>query len=119
LQNFIKHNLHFDRIIFRYPNASEGLRNFSKAFYKKIVFEHNTKELEELRLQISAKNYVKFSLRPSQFFYWYQEKRYPLYAEKCISKKIMKNAFAGACVTTEIASYEKARFAGYRTFVSS
>lgn len=115
----IDNNILSDRIIFRYPFATGGLKLFAKRFYKKIVFEHNTKEIEELKLNISNKHFAKFSLIPSCFFYWYQEKIYPLFAERYLAPKIMNYAYAGSCVTTEIAEYEKKRNPGYKTFVSS
>jgi glycosyltransferase involved in cell wall biosynthesis len=108
-----------DRIIFRYPFATSGLNYFTKKFNKKIVFEHNSKELEELCFNIENKRYAPFSIIPSRFFYWYQEKKYPIYAEKNLFREITAHACAGSCVTTEIAEYEKQRNPDYKTFVSS
>lgn len=112
-------NNEINRIICRYPFASIGLLRFTKSFYKKIVFEHNTKETEELKIEIANKTYAKFSLRPSKLFFWFQEKIHPLYCEKWVAKKIFKNAHSGACVTSEIAKYETERSPSYKTFVSS
>lgn len=109
----------FDRIIFRYPLATTGLLYFTKNFKNKIVFEHNTKEIEELKGYISSKAYAEFNIRPSKFFFWYTEKMMPLLHEKWVAPKIFKNAHSGACVTTEIAVYEKRRAPYYKTFVSS
>lgn len=109
----------FDRIIFRYPLTTKGLKNFSRHFDKKIVFEHNSKEIEEQRLTIKNKQYAEFGIFPSRFFYWYQEKVYPLYAEKYLFKATTGHAYAGACVTREIADYERSRNHSYKTFVSS
>ncbi len=109
----------FDRIIFRYPLTTKGLKNFSRHFDKKIVFEHNSKEIEEQHLAIKNKQYAAFGIFPSRFFYWYQEKVYPLYAEKYLFKATTGHAYAGACVTREIADYEKSRNHRYNTFVSS
>ena len=120
LADYIENNQFVtDRIIFRYPYATAGLKQFAKRFNKKIVFEHNSKEIKEQKLNIAKKKYAKFSFLPSQFFYWFQERKYPLYAEKYLSCSILKNAFAGSCVTTEIANYERRRNRGYKTFVSS
>ncbi len=120
LATYIKErSLTYDRFIFRYPFASLGLKKFSEIFAKKIVFEHNSKEIEELKVAIRNKNYAPFSILPSKFFFWYQEKKYPLVAEKKMAPKIMKMAYKGACVTTEIADYEKQRAPGYGVFVSS
>lgn len=120
LANFIKDNeFDFERIIFRYPYASLGLQLFANLFHKKIVFEHNTKEIEELNTEIGRKNYAPFSVRPSQFFFWLQEKKYPIYCERFVSKHIFAAAHSGSCVTTEIAKYEQKRNSTYKTFVSS
>jgi len=40
----------YDIIYFRYPGASYFLCRFIKKFNKKVVLEHNTKELEEIKL---------------------------------------------------------------------
>jgi hypothetical protein len=114
-----KKNWDIDRIIIRYPFASQGLFEFSRKFMKKIVFEHNTKETEEIKMSIGRKRYAPFSIRPSEFRFWYKEKKLPLINERTIAPKIFDNAFAGACVTTEIAQFEKHRNPNYRTFVSS
>jgi hypothetical protein len=120
LGDYIKEqNISCNRIIFRYPLASLGLLAFTKKNPGKIVFEHNTKEIEELQGSLSTKKHAPFSLRPSGFFYWLQEMVYPVYCEKRIAKKIFGYAYAGACVTSEIARYEQKRNPAYRTFVSS
>jgi hypothetical protein len=108
-----------DRIIMRYPLASPGLLHLSKTFSGKIVFEHNTKETEEIKLNISKKKYAYFSLRPSKFFFWLNEKKLPLHFENHFAPKIFGHAHSGACVTSEIATYEKKRCAEYKTFISS
>lgn len=114
-----QHYPNITRIIFRYPYASLGLKDFTAAQKNKIVFEHNSKEPQELKTAIASKNYAFFSISPSRFFYWYQEKIHPVYCELQVSKRIFSNAYAGACVTTEIAEYEKQRNPSYKTFVSS
>lgn len=40
----------FDLIVFRYPISNKYLYKFTKKYKNKIVFEHNSKELVELRL---------------------------------------------------------------------
>jgi hypothetical protein len=120
LAQFIQEkNFNFDRIVCRYPFASLGLYSFVKCFKNKVAFEHNTKELEEQKLYVSKKKYAKFGFRPSQFFFWLQEKVSPMYFEKFLAPKIFNYAFIGLCVTSEIASYQKERNSSYKTFVSS
>src|ERR1041385_193868 len=77
-QYIMAQNWNFDRMIIRYPFASRGLLKFSEKFMKKIVFEHNTKEIEEIKLHIARKRYAPFSIRPSEFRFWYNEKKLPL-----------------------------------------
>jgi hypothetical protein len=52
----------FDLILFRYPLASKGLLRFVRKYKGRIIFEHNSKELVELRLsekeQQSAVYYI-------------------------------------------------------------
>jgi hypothetical protein len=117
-ENIAAKNWNIDRVIMRYPFASSGLLEFSEKFMKKIVFEHNTKETEEIKLHIARKRYAPFGIRPSEFRFWYKEKKLPLINEKNIGPKIFDNAFAGACITTEIAQFEHHRNPNYKTFVS-
>lgn len=79
----------FDYIIFRYPLANKYLYNLTGKYKGKIIFEHNTKEPEELQStgadKLLYENEVKFA--PS----------------------VLQNARALIGVTSEIAAYEKGR----------
>jgi tetratricopeptide (TPR) repeat protein len=75
-----------DIIYMRYPWADASVLRLVQRF-KNIVFEHQTKELPELRFI-----------------------RSPLYAdEKKYAKSVMQNVRASVCVTPEIFTYEKRR----------
>lgn len=120
LASFItERHYRFDRIVCRYPLASFGLLNFTRTFEHKIVFEHNAFELSEVKLSLENRKHIRFSLRPSLFFYWLQEIKLPVYYEEKIAGKIYRHANSGACVTRAIAEYEKKWYPAYKTFVSS
>lgn len=118
LAEVIAEEYQVDKIIFRYPLAGYGLQRFTKRFRNKIVFEHNAIEIEEVKLLLKKRK-VDFSLRPSLFLYWFQEMKWPAVSEKLLAPVALRNAHSGACVTSEIADYQRRRARGYRTFVSS
>lgn len=109
----------FDIILFRYPLASVHLLKFTKKHHKKVVFEHNTIEEGELKLQLFhlIKN-TKFSLKPGYFINIIQNGFLPLIFEKFFAKSILKNCLTGISVTEEIAEYQKKRY-NVPHFVSS
>lgn len=73
-----------------------------------VVFEHNTKELEEAVLNVTKlKSKISFSLRPSIFFNYIEQIILPVYIERRRTKKVLQYAKAGVCVTHELAEYEK------------
>lgn len=83
----------FDLALFRYPLASFGLKKIVKKYGGKIIFEHNTFELEE------TGHYKYNSL---QAFYTYS-------FEKYFAPKILQNVKAIISVTDEINEYEEKR----------
>lgn len=115
--NFIK-SFEFDYIIFRYPGASLGLCNFLKEFKGKVYFEHNTIEIEELKLDVKRKSNINFNIRPSLFLYWFEEKKLDILSEKYVAPYILKNAGGGICITSEIACHEKSKFKKYKTIIT-
>lgn len=97
----------YDKIIFRYPLASVGLYRLLKKYPYKIIFEHNTKEVEELASDlVKVRATIPFSLKPGYFIYKFEVGYLPLLLEKYLAPKIFKNAFMGVSVTHEIANYE-------------
>lgn len=56
----------FDLILFRYPLANKELLRFVKKYSGKVVFEHNSKELVELALDLPAKPGIRFHLEAEQ-----------------------------------------------------
>jgi len=109
----------FDLILFRYPLASVQLLKFTKKYQKKVVFEHNTIEEGELKLQLlNLLKHTKFSLKPGYFINIIQNGFLPLILEKFFAKSILKNCLTGISVTEEIAEYQKKRYNAIN-FVSS
>ncbi|MBK6836156.1 MAG: hypothetical protein IPG89_18550 [Bacteroidetes bacterium] len=107
-------------VLFRFPMSSIGLLKFVKMNPNAVVFEHNTKELEEALLNVNKlKSKISFSLRPSIFFNYIEQIILPVFIERRITKKVLQYAKAGVCVTHELAEYEKKRFSGYKTVVIS
>jgi glycosyltransferase involved in cell wall biosynthesis len=89
LYKSIKAQGDFDFFIFRYPTADLNFLFLIKKLKGKVILEHNSKELEELK----AKN--NFFLY--KYYYW---------SEKRIGPLIIKNAKGIIGVTNEITNYE-------------
>ncbi|MCB0489356.1 MAG: hypothetical protein R2820_08835 [Cyclobacteriaceae bacterium] len=83
-------NREFDLILFRYPGADFFLWIFSIVYGQRVVFEHNSIELEELRL------------RKSESF-WY---RYFYYSEKWFGSIVRKYVRGFIGVTNEITQWQ-------------
>ena len=108
----------YTHIIFRYPLASYSLFKLVKKYKNKIIFEHNTKEIEEISLQsIQFRNSLQFSFKPGYFIYILERGFFQLWQEKYFGKKIFKYANSGIAVTNEIANYEMNRYNTYKVNV--
>lgn len=108
----------YDYVLFRYPLASLSLLNLSKRLNKKIIFEHNTKEIEEIVLQSKLfRASLKFSFKPGYFIYLLERGYLSIWQEKFFGKKIFNYAKFGIAVTNEIAEYEKNRQPNYKVDV--
>lgn len=118
---WLKNNIkNYDVCIMRYPLASKGLYQLVKAYSKKIVFEHNTKELEEVLItQKQDRKKIAFAFKPGFFFYYLEIGILPFLFEKYFAGKIFKHALLGVCVTREIARYESNRCVDYQNEVIS
>ena len=116
---WLKNNIqNYDVLIMRYPLASKGLYHLVKTYSKKIVFEHNTKELEEVLItQKQDRKKIAFAFKPGFFFYFLEIGLLPYLFEKYFAPKIFKHALLGVSVTKEIATYESNRCVGYQNKV--
>lgn len=87
----------FDLLVMRYNSSNYHFNNLVKAFKNKIVFEHNTLELEQFKLMykglINSNSWVS----------------YTYFSEKYFGPKTLSNAAGIIGVTNEITYYEKSR----------
>lgn len=108
LDKFIVEQPAFDAYFFRYPLASSRLYQLVKKHKNKFVFEHNTKELPEIKQQgISWVRKFKFRPTPSYCKLILNSLVKPVFNEIYYAKKILKHARKGISVTHEISEYEK------------
>jgi hypothetical protein len=72
----------------------------NKKLNKKIVFENNTKEVEEVALQAKLfRTSLKFSIKPGYFIYLIERGYLTIWQEKILGKKIFK---LSADISTDI-----------------
>lgn len=119
VSDFITQNENkFDLFITRYPFADYSLLELVKRHAGKIVFEHNTNELEERRL-VARNNRLKipFSFRPSVIAYYIEAVFFESYIERTIGSKCLQYAAGGIVVTPEIEKIVKSRYKNYKTIV--
>lgn len=113
LSNYIKNNVYkTDCFYLRYPGASKGLYKVSKMFGNKIISEHQSKEIDEIR---SYSNQHRFGLKPSDFLSWLLYQKIPRYNERVWGNKFIKSINTAVAVTNEIAEYQRRRGAS-KTF---
>jgi hypothetical protein len=113
-----KHILTFTHIIFRYPLASYPLLGLVKKYKNKIIFEHNTKEIEEIAMQSKLfRKSLPFAFKPGYFIYLLERGYFQTWQEKYFGRKIFKYAHSGIAVTNEIADYETNRCKYYKLSV--
>ncbi len=119
LNLFLKKNIHnYSHIIFRYPLASYSLYKLVKKFKYKILFEHNTKEIEEIELQSKQfRSSLSFLFKPGYFLYLLERGYFQTWQEKYYGNKIFRFAQSGIAVTNEIAHYEMSRCKTYKVSV--
>jgi hypothetical protein len=115
ISNYLNENQsNFSTILFRYPTASLPLHFLTKKHKKRIVFEHNTKEIEEMNLHAdNFKKSLPFKFKLGYFIYLFERGYLAVWLEKVLGKHIFKNAKLGIAVTNEIADYEKKRCSSY------
>ena len=92
LEKYVKKET-FEAIYYRYTFANFPLVKFAKRYKNKLILEHNTKEIDELKLGI---------LKDSGL-------RYNLLIEKHFVKSLFRNSLFGVAVTNEIKNYENER----------
>jgi hypothetical protein len=95
-----------DFFYLRYSGASLRLYFIVKKFGKKIISEHQSKEIIEIN-ESSAAN--PFNLRPSKFLSWFNYQFIPIFNEKIWGILFARKVKAIVTVTNELALYQKAK----------
>lgn len=105
LRDFIsKEYDNVDFFYIRYPGATKQFLKIIKKFGSKIILEHQSKELDEIK-SLMAEN--KFGFNPSKFLSWFQYSFMPFYLEYYYGPKISQNIKACVAVTNEIGNYQE------------
>lgn len=118
---YLEENAHkFDLILIRYVLGDSGLLNIVKTYGDKLIIEHNTKELEQLKV-FGTEKWKSFTsnFRPGYLLTYLESYLFRFIKEKYFGNKIRKNSAFGFAVTKEIAIYEEKRAKGYKCFVVS
>jgi glycosyltransferase involved in cell wall biosynthesis len=88
----------------RYPKASFALFKFAKKNKYRIISEHQSKEVDEIR---STKNEHKLGLKASKIISFFLYQIWPIYNEYIWGKYYSKYLKAKVAVTNEIAIYHQ------------
>lgn len=93
-----------DLFYLRYYGPSKMLNEIALGFGDKIVAEHQSKEIDEIK---SATNLNPFGFRPSKLLSWYLYNYRPIYNEKKWGTQFVKNIKSVITVTNELALFQK------------
>ncbi len=93
-----------DFFYIRNPGSTFLFTKLVKRFGKKIVIEHQSKELDEIK---SLMKENVFGLKPSKFLSWFQYSFWPFYNEVLFGHRINKKIRASIAVTNEIAQFQR------------
>jgi glycosyltransferase involved in cell wall biosynthesis len=95
-----------DFVYLRYPGASAALYRMAKRLGRKLVSEHQSKEIIEI---LESRNEHPFGLRPSKFLSWLQFQFLPLFNERRYGKRYARRIGAIVTMTHELAAYHSAK----------
>jgi glycosyltransferase involved in cell wall biosynthesis len=95
-----------DFVYLRYPGASAALYRMAKRLGRKLVSEHQSKEIIEI---LEARSEHPFGLRPSKFLSWLQFQFLPLFNERRYGKRYARRIGAIVTMTHELAAYHSAK----------
>lgn len=96
----------YDVIYIRYPLASKSFCKITKQYGKKIIIEHQSKEIHEI---ISLLKNKPFQFKLGYFLHVLEFGLLKIATEYFYGKCVLKNIAGGIAVTSEIAEYEKSR----------
>ncbi len=95
-----------DFIYLRYPGASAALFRMAKRLGRKLISEHQGKEIIEI---LEAKGQHPFGLRPSKLLSWLLFQFLPIYNERRYGNRFAQRIGAIVTVTHELAAYQRAK----------
>ncbi len=103
--NYIERHINeYDVIYMRYPTSSYWLYKGIKKIGHKVVFEHNTKDLDEAIMRAKSN---PFGWSPTSILTWLQDNKYIIWVEKFWAPKVLKYTKFGLANTHEIVQYKK------------
>jgi hypothetical protein len=105
-------------VVIRYPNASRKIVEILKMYPGKIIFEHNTLELNELLFNIKVLTIrdVFYLLKEGNGRLW-NEYLKPYFFEKRYGATVLSLVKAGLCISNTVASFEKEKYSPYQVLV--
>jgi glycosyltransferase involved in cell wall biosynthesis len=95
-----------DFVYLRYPGASAALYRLAARLGKKLICEHQAKEIIEI---LESKDQHPFGLRPSRFLSWLQFQFLPLYNERRWGNRFARRIGAIVTMTHELADFQRAK----------
>ena len=103
--NFLKSKSNQTDVFYlRYPGASKGLYQIAKKFGSKIVSEHQSNEVAEIK---SFKNQHPFGLKISKLISWYLYYHLPILNENRWGNLFAKKINSIVTITNELADYQR------------
>jgi glycosyltransferase involved in cell wall biosynthesis len=107
-----------DICFFRYPLADKVLFSVCEKIPMRIIFEHNTKEPQELLLRLKSYNFRDYAylLRKGKLNVLLKETAV-LLNELIWAPRVLKLAAGGISVTSEIAEFQRRRDPTYKSLV--
>lgn len=108
----------YDFIIFRYPMVSKKMINVLRKYPRKIIFEHNTLEENELLFNIKSLSLqdVGYLIKKREGRLW-KEYIKPYIEEKRYGAEALSLARAGLCISNTVAQFEKQKYKKYQVLV--
>lgn len=101
-----KHAGDADFVYLRYPGGSASLYRMAQRLGRKLISEHQSKEIIEI---LESKAEHPFGFRPSRFLSWLQFQFLPLYNERRWGNRYAQRIGAIVTMTHELADYHRAK----------
>ncbi len=108
----------YDIVLMRYPIVSKALLKIVEKYPRKIFFEHNTLELNELKFNITSltlQDYLYLIIKDTKRLF--KEFLLPYYYEKKYGPRVLSLALGGVCVSNSVKRHELSRNKKYNVLV--